>query len=126
MEWIQIIGMVLIAVVLLALLKQYNPVYAVIAGILCCGLVLTAAIAAMFPVMDSLLSLAEQISAAQMMPLVKAMGIVILGQIARDVCKDAGQTALAGQVELAARALILFAALPLFQQLLQVISGLLG
>ncbi len=126
MEWIQIIGMVLIAVVLLALLKQYNPVYAVIAGILCCGLVLTAAIAAMLPVMDSLLSLAEQISAAQMMPLVKAMGIVILGQIARDVCKDAGQTALAGQVELAARALILFAALPLFQQLLQVISGLLG
>lgn len=126
MEWIQIIGMVLIAVVLLALLKQYNPVYAVIAGILCCGLVLTAAIAAMFPVMDSLLSLAEQISAAQMMPLVKAMGIVILGQIARDVCKDAGQTALAGQVELAARALVLFAALPLFQQLLQVISGLLG
>ena len=104
MEWIQIIGMVLIAVVLLALLKQYNPVYAAIAGILCC----------------------EQISAAQMMPLVKAMGIVILGQIARDVCKDAGQTALAGQVELAARALILFAALPLFQQLLQVISGLLG
>ena len=94
MEWIQIIGMVLIAVVLLALLKQYNPVYAVIAGILCCGLVLTAAIAAMFPVMDSLLSLAEQISAAQMMPLVKAMGIVILGQIARDVCKDAGQTRL--------------------------------
>ena len=126
MEWIQIIGMVLIAVVLLALLKQYNPVYAAIAGILCCGLVLTAAIAAMLPVMDSLLSLAEQISAAQMMPLVKAMGIVILGQIARDVCKDAGQTALAGQVELAARALILFAALPLFQQLLQVISGLLG
>lgn len=126
MEWIQIIGMVLIAVVLLALLKQYNPVYAVIAGILCCGLVLTAAIATMLPVMDSLLSLAEQISAAQMMPLVKAMGIVILGQIARDVCKDAGQTALAGQVELAARALILFAALPLFQQLLQVISGLLG
>lgn len=126
MEWIKITGMVLICIVLISILRQYNPTYAVVAGIACCSIVFVAAMSALIPVINFLSTLTERISIVQIMPVLKAMGIIILAQIARDVCKDAGQSALAGQVELAARALVLFSALPLFRQLLQIVSELLG
>lgn len=126
MEWIKITGMVLICIVLISILRQYNPIYAVVAGIACCGMVFIAAMSALVPVINFLSTMTEKISVIEILPVLKAMGIIILAQIARDVCKDAGQSALAGQVELAARALVLFSALPLFRQLLQIVSELLG
>ncbi len=126
MEWIKIIGMVLLCIVLISVLRQYNATYAVVAGIACCCIVFVAALSALMPVIDFLSSMAERISVVELMPVLKAMGIIILAQIARDVCKDAGQSALAGQVELAARALVLFSALPLFRQLLQIVCDPLG
>ena len=62
---------------------------------------------------------------AQLQVLAKAAGIALTAQLARDVCKDAGQSALAGQVELAGRVLILLAAMPLLGRLLELVTGLL-
>ena len=125
MEWIKLIGMVLVCVGLISVLKQYNPVYAILAALACCTILFVSAMGRFVPLVEYVTQLAQRISTADVFPVLKAVGIVLLAQIARDVCKDAGQNALAGQVELAARVLVMVAALPLFQQLLELISGLL-
>lgn len=125
MSWIQIVGMVVCVVVLLAVLRQYNPTYAVAAGLASCGMLLIVTLSAMTPLLEYLSQLARILSDAQLQVLAKAAGIALTAQLARDVCKDAGQSALAGQVELAGRVLILLAAMPLFGQLLQLVTGLL-
>ena len=121
----QIVGMVVCTVVLLAVLRQYNPVYAAAAGLASCGMLLLVSLSAMTPLMEYLSRLAQILSNAQLQVLAKACGIALTAQLARDMCKDAGQSALAGQVELAGRVLILLAAMPLFGQLLELITGLL-
>ena len=52
--------------------------------------------------------------------------ICVITRFASDSCADAGQKALASQVELAGKAAVVLMALPLFSGLLQVISFLAG
>ena len=51
--------------------------------------------------------------------MLKAAGLTILGQLAAHLCRDGGETALAYGVELAAKAAVLTAALPLLTRLLE-------
>ena len=57
--------------------------------------------------------------------LLKAVGIGLGGQFTGQLCRDGGENSLAWGVELAAKLGILWAALPLFQQLLQWLDTLL-
>lgn len=118
-------GMVVCVVVLLAVLRQYNPAYAAVAGLASCGMLLLVTLSGMTPLLEYLSRLARILSDAQLQVLAKAAGIALTAQLARDMCRDAGQSALAGQVELAGRVLILLAAMPLFGQLLELVGGLL-
>ena len=51
--------------------------------------------------------------------MLRAVGITVVGQVVARLCKDAGESALAYTVELAARAAVLAAALPALGQLLK-------
>ena len=57
--------------------------------------------------------------------MLKAVGITIAGQLAAQLCKDAGESALAYAVELAAKAAVLAAAFPLLRQLFDTIGEIL-
>ena len=59
-------------------------------------------------------------SQAEIIPhMLRAVGITVVGQVVARLCKDAGESALAYTVELAARAAVLAAALPALGQLLK-------
>ena len=51
--------------------------------------------------------------------MLRAVGITVVGQVVARLCKDAGESALAYTVELAARAAVLAAALPALGRLLK-------
>lgn len=55
---------------------------------------------------------------------VKVVGIAYLAQFAADVARDAGETALAGKIELGGRVAILAAALPALWALIEVLLRL--
>ena len=57
--------------------------------------------------------------------LLKAVGICFICQFSSDICKDSGQSALAGKVELAGKILILISALPLIEKILETANSLL-
>lgn len=54
----------------------------------------------------------------------KVLGIALITQIISDICKDSGESTLAGQTEVAAKILIVTLILPLLQVVVEVITGL--
>ena len=68
---------------------------------------------------------AAGLSPALLGPVFKTVGIGILTRLAADICKDAGQAAIASTVELAGTVAALYIALPLMQTVFQMIGGLL-
>lgn len=57
--------------------------------------------------------------------IIKVTGVVYLIQFAADICRDCGETAMAGKVELAGRAIILVLCLPVIGSILELISSIL-
>ena len=56
----------------------------------------------------------------------RAAGVCFVTQWAADTCRDAGQTALAGKAELTGRVLLLLMTMPLFEQVLTLVTGVVG
>ena len=54
-----------------------------------------------------------------------ALGIVLIGRITADLCKDAGESAIASGVELAVKTAVLLTALPLLNRLLSLLREVL-
>ena len=73
----------------------------------------------------ALLQDAAGLSPALLGPVLKTVGIGILTRLAADICKDAGQQAIASTVELAGTVAALYIALPLMQTVFEMIGGLL-
>ena len=57
--------------------------------------------------------------------LLKALGIVLIGRITADLCKDAGESAIASGVELAVKTAVLLTALPFLNRLLSLLQEVL-
>ena len=56
--------------------------------------------------------------------LLKITGIAYLSEFASNICKDAGETAIASKVELAGRVLIIALSIPIISTLLETMLGL--
>ncbi len=108
------------AVIFGALVKRSNKEYAVLAGAAACVAILLAAMGELAPLVSQVKDLAENSSLpGEVLPAVlKAVGIAIVAQLASHVCRDAGESALAGAVDLAGKAAILTVSLPLFKTIL--------
>ncbi len=126
-----IVGICIIAVVgaILAItLKQTTPQLS-LALALITGVVILIAICSFLPTVTDKIN--QLMSVTGVKPefaavLFKAVGICFLCQFSSDICKDAGQSALAGRVELAGKIMILISALPLMEEVLNTATSLLG
>lgn len=127
MEVLPLIGCAMIAAVLCLLLKQYKPEFAVVLSIVAGVLLFLAVFAGLRPVFTTITDLMNRtdIGNVYTKTLVKALGICYLVELASDSCRDAGQTAIAGKVELVGRVAVLLLALPMFQNLADMALGLL-
>jgi len=65
------------------------------------------------------------LSSAIISPMLKTMGIGTLTKITSDICKDAGQSAIASAVEMVGAASAIYIALPLMKTVFQMIIDLL-
>ena len=61
------------------------------------------------------------LSPALTLPVVKSLGLALLGRFAAQLCRDAGQAAAAAAVELASTCAILCVSLPLLQSLIELV-----
>lgn len=119
MEWIRLIGFCLLTAVLVMVLRQVNPAFAglvcVAFGVLVVGAVLPSVRENIEAIRDFLASLGLEGEYYRVM--IKAMGIVLVTQIAVQVCRDMDAPSVAQRAELCGRLALLSIAVPIFIEL---------
>ncbi len=122
----RIIGIALVALVFGIFLKQYNKTAALLLTVVSSALIFLQAASLLADIMGELKSITAGISesAAYIKIMFKVLGIALVTQVVADMCRDSGESALAGQTETAAKIVIVAVVLPLVQAVLNVISGL--
>lgn len=126
MELMKIAALVILSVAVIALLRQHNPVYAVLASIAAVAVLSIYLLSFLSPVIDYFKELAAFSETADFGCLIKAVGIGLISQTAADLCAESGQQALCSKVLLAGKAAILLATLPLFKSMFTILNSLLA
>ncbi len=123
-------GLALVCLVMLLVLRQLKPEWGTLvrmaAAVLGAGMVLG--------MVSSVVSFAEELFSVGggVMPadtwsiLLKALGVAFLSEISASICRDSGESGLAGWVEMAGRVEILLLSFPLIRTVLETVSDLLG
>ncbi|MEW6540208.1 MAG: stage III sporulation protein AD [Bacillota bacterium] len=128
MEITQIVGFGLVAAVLVVILRQYKPEIALLvslaAGITLFMLVL-GKIGAIVEVLKDLSSRAN-VNLVYLGVILKIVGIAYIADFGAQLCRDAGEGALAAKIEFAAKILILVLAIPIVMAVLDILMKILG
>lgn len=103
--------------VLCAVIKQYRPEYAPIVQIAAVAVIAASAVRILQNIISQLdfISGMSETGGDCISVLIKALGVAVAAQIAGDICRDNGNSAVAGVSELAAKAAIIALALPLIK-----------
>lgn len=111
----------LCAVLFAALVQKTNKEYALLISLGTAAVLLLFLLERAGPVFQQVEDLAASgpLEGEAVGLMLRAVGITVVGQVVARLCKDAGESALAYTVELAARAAVLAAALPALGQLLK-------
>lgn len=124
----KIVGIALMAVAASLVLRAYRPELglqiAVSAGVLILMLTLDELIALSSFLSETLVRF--QIDPGYLKVMLKVIGTAYLAQFAADLCRDAGESAVAGKVELAGRVLILALCLPVLMSILEMVGSILS
>lgn len=109
-------------------LRRHNAEISFLAAIMGCVLILASVLINLTSLYDTLKELLSSagISISYITVLLKALGICFLTEFACDMCMDAGQRALAGNISLAGRILIIVTAVPLYKEILDTVLSLTG
>ncbi len=110
---------------MVALLRQYHPVFAMAVSIALSVVLLLQALQLLGQLRGTLQSLFAWASAGDYATLLRVLGIGLLVQATAELAHEAGQPALEGKVILLGKLLILAAALPLIGQALDLLGRLL-
>ena len=126
-EIIKIIGIGLIALILIIIIKQYRPEFALYISLIAGALILYLALDEIKNVIALLQQICEKsgVNSKFLSILIKMTGIAFLSEFAISICKDAGEGALASKVELGSKAIIISMSVPIIYNLLEVILKIL-
>ena len=119
------VGVLLCGGLLSAVLRTQRPELAVclslLAGVLVMGMLLrqVSPLVAALRRMTALGGVGEN----HLGVVLRGAGICLVTQLAADTCRDAGDSALAGKAELTGRMLLLLLAVPLYEEILSLVTG---
>jgi stage III sporulation protein AD len=127
MNIMQIAATAVVSVVLAVVLKKEKPVFAVIIGAVA-GIMI---IISVVPQLKSIIDLASDIGEmagenGYVGILFKIIGVAYVAQFASDICRDAGETALAARVMLAGKIIVAFYSMPVAAGLMEQINTMFG
>ncbi|MCL2633892.1 MAG: stage III sporulation AC/AD family protein [Oscillospiraceae bacterium] len=128
MNIIAIVGVGIVAALISIVIKQYKPEFGMYISLLTGVIILFAVIKAIAPVLETLNELTEAVSLDPLYgaALLKALAICYIIQLASDTCRDSGETAIAGKIEMAGKLAIVLVSLPLFKGVVDIVTGLIN
>ena len=127
MEIIKIVGIALIAMVIIIMLKQYRPEYAIFISILTGILILILVMDRLTGIINLIQSIEDKfsINTQFIALLIKITGIAFLSEFAVSICKDSGEAAIASKIEIGSKIIIISMSIPIISSLLEIILKIL-
>ena len=123
MEIIKIVGIGLIALVIILILKQYKPEYAIYVSLMAGILILTLSLGQLSGIINLLKDISSKanINTKFLSLLLKITGISFLTEFAVSISKDSGETAIANKIDLGGKVLIIVISIPIITTLLETV-----
>lgn len=123
MQLLQIVGIGIVATVIIIILRVQKPEIAVQASIVTGVVIFMLLASKLSAVIDLLESYADRadIKPVYFTTVLKITGIAYIAEFGAEVCKDAGESAIASKIELAGKVTIVVLAVPIITSLLDLI-----
>ena len=120
MEIIKIIGIAILAVVIIIIIKQYRPEFAIYISIITGIIILSFIIDKLSGTINLLSDLSNKLNNGQefLKILVKITGIAFLTEFAVSICKDAGESAIGSKIDLGGKVIIIAMSIPIISSML--------
>ncbi len=127
MDIVKIIGVGLVALILIIILKQYKPEFAVYASIIAGIIILIMLMDKLAAIVNLLTNLTNKTGTGSsfLKILLKITGIAILTEFAVSICKDSGENAIASKIDLGGKIIIISVSIPIVTALLELIISIL-
>lgn len=119
-------GIAAVCLLLAVFLKSQNKMFALLVTLGGAVLIFLISSDAAFNVFDALSNIEDSAgyTGTYVTMMLKVLGISIVTQVVCDICRDNGESALASQTEIASKIMVLAMLLPLFQTVIQIVTGL--
>ena len=123
MDIIKIIGIGLVSLIVIIILKQYRPEFALYVSILAGIFILVLSISQISGVINLLKSLATKanINSEFLGIILKITGIAILTEFAVSICQDSGESSIASKIDIGGKVMIITISIPIISSLLETI-----
>ena len=127
MEVIKIIGVAFVALIIVVIMKQYRPEFAIYVSLIAGAIILFLVLDKLTGVIGLLQNIASKanINSKYLGLLLKITGIAFLSEFAISICQDAGEGAIATKVEIGSKIIIIAMSVPIISSLLEVIINIL-
>lgn len=127
MDIVKIIGLGLIALLIIIILKQYKPEFAIYVSLITGVLIFFIVLNKLSGIVSILTTLSNKtnINSQYIQILLKITGIAILTEFAVSICKDSGEAAIASKIDLGGKVVIISISIPIIVALLEVIIKIL-
>lgn len=128
MEVLKIAIAGIVGVLFAVQLKSVRPEYSTYIGLATCVILFFYGVSKLSIVVDTLNSIQSyiRISDVYIKVLLKIIGITYIAEFSSAICRDAGYQAVAGQIEVFSKLVILAVSMPVLMALLETIDGLIG
>lgn len=123
MEIIKIIGIGIIALIIIIILKQYKPEFAIYISIIAGIAILLLSLSEISTVINLLKDIASKanINSEFLGIILKITGIAILTEFAVSICQDSGESAIANKIDIGGKIMIITMSIPIISTLLETI-----
>ena len=126
-EVIKIIGIGMISLIIIIIIKQYRPEFAVYISIIAGILILAISLQKMGEIVSLIKSISDKagINGEFLKIILKITGIAILAEFAVSICKDSGESAIASKIEMGSKVIIISMSIPIISSLLELMLNIL-
>ena len=123
MEIVKIIGIGITALIIIIILKQYKPEFAVYTSIVAGIAILLLSLSQMSGVINLLKDISSRasINGEFLGIILKITGIAILTEFAVSICQDSGESAIANKIDIGGKIMIITMSIPIISSLLETI-----
>lgn len=123
MDILKIVGIGLISLIIIIIIKQYKPEFAIYVSLLAGVLIFSLIFGKISGIISMLNNLASKssINMEFLNLLIKITGIAFLTEFAVSICKDSGESAIASKIDIGGKVTIIAISIPIISSLLETV-----